>query len=704
MMGKGLLFISLFVHLFSSLLAEESFRVFKTPSGKSFEGKVVGYEGKTFILTNKSNELFQVPFDALSNSDKAYLVEAVKANRIPKGRPAPQATASTSGTTATGKGVDFHSEIMPILQQRCNDCHKAPYEENGRTKNPKAGLRFDTYDWLMKGSEDIGSIIEPGDADGSILFEVITLPPDDDMIMPPKGDPLTAAQIDLFRRWILEGATEKPTGKVVSSEVAKSSSSEDKKAEEKESDDQIHKAPPKKTQTFRPGSFFAHVVVPLGVSPDEALAKIQGSKPKPGEPIDFDRHVLPILEERCNSCHHAPFDRSGRLVNPKASLRFDSFAQVMKGNLDGPVIVPNDLDKSRLYTVLNLPEDDDLFMPPKGGPMDQEQKDTIKRWIEEGAKPSKNSVSATKGGIPADDEPVSFHNHILPLFQKRCLNCHGETYVKNGRTIKPTAGLQLDSYEMVIKGNLDGTIVTPGDPTVSTLYQVVILPDDDPELMPPKGEPLTEEERTMIKRWILEGAGEQPAAEAADPNAKPIQKAQNELATGTAVQEVSPLQLLARGVSIPGKSQIKSAGDQSQALVTQLSERNPLVRAEFSSFAGEINDSNLSPLSSLKNNISHFDVSRTKVTDKAIDAAAGMQRLYWFSARRTLVSDKNLGSLSKLKHLTYLNLSETKVSDRGLKSIAAIKSLKEVYLWGSKVTEEGAAFLQKELPEAKIIF
>ena len=76
-----------------------------------------------------------------------------------------------------------------------------------------------------------------------------------------------------------------------------------------------------------------------------------------------------------------PFDRSGRMVNPKASLRFDSFAEVIKGNLDGPVIVPNDLEKSRLYTVLNLPEDDDLFMPPKGGPMDQEQKDIIKRWI-----------------------------------------------------------------------------------------------------------------------------------------------------------------------------------------------------------------------------------------------------------------------------------------------------------------------------------
>ena len=193
----------------------------------------------------------------------------------------------------------------------------------------------------------------------------------------------------------------------------------------------------------------------------------------------------------------------------------------MKGNLDGPVIVANNLEKSRLYTVLNLPEDDDLFMPPKGGPMDQEQKDVIKRWIEEGAKPSKNSVSATKGGIPAPDEPVSFTNHILPLFEKRCLNCHGETYVKNGRTIKPTAGLQLNTHEMFLKGNLDSTIVSPGDPTSSALYQVVILPDNDRSLS--SKESLSEDERTMIKRWILEGASLEPAAEACY-NAKPKPK------------------------------------------------------------------------------------------------------------------------------------------------------------------------------------
>ena len=699
MIGKSLLRVLAFVLLFSSLYSEEPFRTFKTPSGKSFEGKVVGYEGKTFILTNKSDQLFQVPFDALSTSDKAYLVDAVRGKRIPVGRPVSKPASATSSTSSGGSGVDFHSQIMPILEERCNDCHKAPYEDNGRTKNPKAGLRFDTYDWVMKGN-DGGPVIEPGNTTASILFEVITLPSDDDMIMPPKGDPLTSNQIDLFRRWILEGATEKPSGKVAPASVAKN---EPDATSVEEKTDQVYKAPPKKVTSYRPGSFFAHVVVPLGVSPDEALASSHNAKPKPGEPIDFDKHVLPILENRCNDCHHAPFDRSGRLVNPKASLRFDTYAQVMKGNLDGPVIVANDLEKSRLYSVMNLPEDDDLFMPPKGGPVDEEQIDIIKRWIEEGATPSKNSVSATKGGIPSLDEPVSFTNHILPLFEQRCLDCHDEPYVKSGRTIKPTAGLQLNDYEWVMKGNLDGTIVTPGDPSDSALYQVIMLPDDDPEIMPPKGEPLSEEQKVMVKRWILEGASEQPAAVAADPNATPKPKAQKELAVGSVEKKVSLLDILAKRASLPSKTQLKAA-EKTGALVTQLSERNSLVRAEFSSFASEIDDSALGAFGNIKNNISHLDISRTKVSDVGLRAAGSMTNLTWLSARNTIVSDNGLKSLSSLQHLSYLNLSGTKVSDKGLKTLAALKSLNEIYLWGSEVTENGVESLRESLPNAKILF
>ena len=90
-MGKDFRLLFLLFFTLSFAWAEEPFRTFKTPQGKSFEGKVVGYEGQTFILSNKAGALFKVPFNALSNEDKSYLIEAVQQNRIPKGTPPPPA-------------------------------------------------------------------------------------------------------------------------------------------------------------------------------------------------------------------------------------------------------------------------------------------------------------------------------------------------------------------------------------------------------------------------------------------------------------------------------------------------------------------------------------------------------------------------------------------------------------------------------------
>jgi hypothetical protein len=161
--------------------------------------------------------------------------------------------------------------------------------------------------------------------------------------------------------------------------------------------------------------------------------------------------------------------------------------------------------------------------------------------------------------------------------------------------------------------------------------------------------------------------------------------------------------MLAKRVSVPSKTQIEAA-QKTYALVTQLSERNPLLRAEFSSFAGEIDDSALGALGSLKSNITQLDVSRTKMTDSAMRAAGGMQNLTWLSARNTVVSDNGLKSLSSLKFLSYINLSGTNVTDRGLKDLSALKSLEEIYLWGSKVSENGVKDLRAALPNTKIIF
>jgi len=101
--------------------------------------------------------------------------------------------------------VNFEKEILPFIQKKCVDCHRAPYEENGKKKEPKAGLRLDASWAILKGSEN-GAVVKPKEPDASQMYQSVTLPKDDDDFMPPKGDPLTDAEVALLKQWITEGA------------------------------------------------------------------------------------------------------------------------------------------------------------------------------------------------------------------------------------------------------------------------------------------------------------------------------------------------------------------------------------------------------------------------------------------------------------------------------------------------------------------
>ena len=101
--------------------------------------------------------------------------------------------------------VSFEVEVWPILKSNCVDCHRKPYEEDGKLKKPKAGLRLDGAWHIMKGSDD-GPVIVAGRQDASTLYYHISLPEDDDDIMPPKGDPLSNKEIKVIEKWITEGA------------------------------------------------------------------------------------------------------------------------------------------------------------------------------------------------------------------------------------------------------------------------------------------------------------------------------------------------------------------------------------------------------------------------------------------------------------------------------------------------------------------
>ena len=101
-----------------------------------------------------------------------------------------------------GGKVDFTRDIRPILSDNCFACHGPD------TNKVKADLRLDLKAEAFRKLDSGEVAIVPGKPEQSRLLQLVSLPLDDDDHMPPKktGKKLTAAQLDLLRRWIAEGA------------------------------------------------------------------------------------------------------------------------------------------------------------------------------------------------------------------------------------------------------------------------------------------------------------------------------------------------------------------------------------------------------------------------------------------------------------------------------------------------------------------
>ncbi|MDF1812234.1 MAG: DUF1549 domain-containing protein [Verrucomicrobiales bacterium] len=98
---------------------------------------------------------------------------------------------------SSASAVDFEKDIQPILEYHCVSCHNE--------EKTKGGLRFDKAAHFHKGG-DGGPALVVGKPDDSLLIELVSLPSDDDDVMPPKGRTLTESEIAKLREWIKEGA------------------------------------------------------------------------------------------------------------------------------------------------------------------------------------------------------------------------------------------------------------------------------------------------------------------------------------------------------------------------------------------------------------------------------------------------------------------------------------------------------------------
>jgi len=100
--------------------------------------------------------------------------------------------------------------------------------------------------------------------------------------------------------------------------------------------------------------------------------------------VTYATDIKPILDKSCVRCHGAE--------RPKAKLRLDSLAGVMKGSEGGPILKAGKSTESPMViSVARISSDPDQHMPPlnnKAGipPLTKDQVGLIRAWVDQGAK------------------------------------------------------------------------------------------------------------------------------------------------------------------------------------------------------------------------------------------------------------------------------------------------------------------------------
>jgi hypothetical protein len=111
--------------------------------------------------------------------------------------------------------------------------------------------------------------------------------------------------------------------------------------------------------------------------------------------------------------------------------------------------------------------------------------------------PTDTSVPQPTQTTAAATEPatatVSFVNDVLPVFESRCINCHGGE--------KTNEGLDLKTYDSLMSGSKNGTVLTPGDANDSFIVKQVVEGK-----MPKRGPKLTPAQIQILMDWVNAGA------------------------------------------------------------------------------------------------------------------------------------------------------------------------------------------------------
>lgn len=97
---------------------------------------------------------------------------------------------------------------------------------------------------------------------------------------------------------------------------------------------------------------------------------------------------------------------------------------------------------------------------------------------------------ASAGDDPPADPP-DFKTKVLPIFEAKCIRCHGPNR-RGGR-------LDMQTVEALLKGGVSGPAIKPGNAAKSLMIEMIHYNE-----MPPKKESprVSKEELELLRAWV----------------------------------------------------------------------------------------------------------------------------------------------------------------------------------------------------------
>ena len=281
--------------------------------------------------------------------------------------------------------------------------------------------------------------------------------------------------------------------------------------------------------------------------------------------------------------------------------------------------------------------------------------------------------------LMGEELTASFYTeHVEPIIAGKCVRCHGPEKVKSK--------LRLDTPAYILKGGSGGVVLEAGKPAESSLYTLITLPPDDPDVMPSKGDPVTPAEAELIRRWIAAGA---PMPEL------------------TATAEAAPslpeteLDVLAADLPEPDLDALLELG-RDGGNVAAISRNGSLLAVNLSNMAS-VSKAHWDALEKLAPHVAWLDCGGLTLDEAAFSIVVSLPNLRRLHLERSNAGDSACKRLSKLEELEYLNLVGTAVTDTGLERLEALPALRELYVWGTRVSQRGAARFLREREAVRLV-